>query len=702
MRRRGIGPWGKAMLAGKLALAGILGGALVALVALPGTALAGLVAQRGATAYDDLPTDLRAATPPQTSRLYASDGKTLITTFAEENRTVVPLDQVAPVMRQAIVAAEDTRYYQHHGVDLKGMVRALIADGGSGQAQQGASTLTMQYVRNVLKSDPNATEQQRVDATDENAGRKLREVRYAVALEKKLSKQQILERYLNISYFGAGAYGVQAAAQTYFGKPASALTLAEAALLSGLVQSPDTDSPINGDQHAALERRSYVLDSMVGMKVITAQQAAEAKAAPIGLHPTSQPSGCAQATHNDWGFFCDYFVQWWQTHGEFGANAADRLTTLRRGGYTIVSTLDAGVQATAASQSLTVYGYDNPKALPIAVVQPGSGKVLAMAVNRHYSLAANPSGHNGYPNTVNQLIAGGGDITGYQAGSTFKLFTMLAALESHIPLAQGTDAVSPMPTKFHYTGPGNCGGYWCPVNANPGWMNGPRNMWTGFGRSVNTYFVWLEEWVGPKKAVDMAQRLGITFRAKSDATLAEKSADNWGAFTLGVANTTPLDLAEAYATIAADGQYCAPLPVSKVTDDSGTASPVAAKRCKQAIDKDVARAAVEAARCPVGQQGAYKQCDGGTGTGAAALFGARPLGGKTGSSENNATETFVGFTPQAAAAGIAAVPADANRPVGTAVEAEVVRAVATALLGAVRDQPVVQFPEPSSPIALGK
>jgi membrane peptidoglycan carboxypeptidase len=694
MRRRGIGRWGK------LALAGMLAGALVALVALPGTALAGLVAQRSALAYDDLPSDLRTSAPPQTSRLYASDGKTLITTFAEENRTSVPISQVAKVMQQAIVAAEDTRFYEHHGVDIKGLVRAFVADSGSGQAQQGASTLTMQYVRNVLKSDPDATEQQRADATQDSAGRKLQEIRYAVALEKKLTKEQILERYLNIAYFGAGAYGVQAAAETYFGKPASDLTLAEAALLAGLVQSPDTDSPINGDQQAALQRRSYVLDSMVGMKVLAAEAATAAKAAPIGLHPTTQPSGCVQATTNSWGFFCDYFVQWWENQAQFGGSVTDRLNTLRRGGYSIVTTLDPTVQASAVTQSLSVYGYDNAKALPIAVVQPGTGKILAMAVNRHYSLAGNPSGQNGYPNTVNQLVAGGGDITGYQAGSTFKMFTMLAALEAGMPLSTSFNAPSPLPTKWRDSGPGNCGGYWCPVNDNPSWMNGQRTMWSGFGRSVNTYFVWLEEQVGPQKAVEMAQRLGITFRAQSDANLAAKSASDWGAFTLGVANTTPLDLAEAYATIAAQGTYCAPLPVASVTDASGTASPVG-PQCKQAIDPEIARAATDAARCPVGQQGAFGQCDGGTGTVAGSLFGNRPVAGKTGSAENHATETFVGFTPQMAAAGIAAVPSDATKTVGSAVESQVVRAVASTLLTAVRNLPVVQFTAPSATSAFG-
>ena len=222
-------------------------------------------------------------------------------------------------------------------------------------------------------------------------------------------------------------------------------------------------------------------------------------------------------------------------------------------------------------------------------------------------------------------------------------------------------------------------------------------MWTGFGRSVNTYFVWLEQKVGAARAVAMAQRLGITFRAPSDAAMAAHSAATWGSFTLGVSDTTPLDLAGAYATIAADGLYCAPLPVTSITGPDGTASPAAAPTCHQAVAPDIARAAVDAARCPVGQQGAYGGCDGGTAAQVSDLLGGRPVGGKTGSSEGNATESFVGFTPQAAVAGIAADP---MRP-AAAVQTEVIAAVAQVLSRAVRGQPARDFTPPDPRLAFG-
>lgn len=522
-------------------LAGVLAGLVLAVAALPGNLLLGYAAKSAIGSYAVLPEALRTPITPQRSYLYANDGKTLITTFYDVNRTDVPLAEIAPVLRQAIVAAEDRRFYSHGGADLRGLARALVANVTGGGTEQGGSTLTMQYVRNVLKTDPNRTAEERQAATEQTVGRKLQEIRYATALEQRLSKDEILNGYLNIAYFGSGAYGIAAASQRYFAKSPAELTLPEAALLAGLVQSPDAYSPIDGDADAALARRGYVLDAMAGTGAITAEQASAAKAEKLALSPTRQPNGCTAVAqgHDDWGFFCDYLRQWWLTQPTFGETVEEREQALRRGGYTVVTSLDPKIQATAQQQATAVYGYDNKRALPIAAVQPGTGRVLAMAVNRHYSLDANPAGKANHPNTVNPLISGGGGVDGYQAGSTFKLFTMLAALENGKQLATGFDAPSRLPTRYAAEGEASCDGKWCPANANPQWMDGYRTMWDGFGRSVNTYFVWLAEQVGPAKVVEMAQRLGITFRADSDAAFAKDNAANWGSFTLGVAATTP-------------------------------------------------------------------------------------------------------------------------------------------------------------------
>ncbi|MBY8872522.1 penicillin-binding protein [Micromonospora sp. PLK6-60] len=670
-------------------LAGLLVGLAVAVAALPGSLLGGYAAKAGLAAYDDLPDALRTPAQPQRSYLYAKDGATLLTTFYDVNRSDVPLAEIAPVMRQAIVAAEDRRFYSHGGADLRGMARALVANVTGGNTQ-GGSTLTMQYVRNVLKTDPSLSAADRAAATEQTLGRKLQEIRYATALEDRLSKDEILNRYLNIAYFGSGAYGIAAASQRYFAKSPADLTLAESALLAGLVQSPDQYSPIGGDQQAALDRRGYVLDAMAETGKITAEQAARAKAEKLALHPTAQPNGCAVTATADTGFFCDYLRRWWLAQPAFGATVAEREQALRRGGYRVVTSLDPDVQATAVAEARKVYPADDKRALPIAAVEPGTGRVLAMAVNRTYGL--------GSGETVNPLVSGGGSVQGYQAGSSFKLFTMLAALESGRPLATGFDAPSRLPTRYADDGEGNCDGKWCPANANPERMDGYRMMWDGFGRSVNTYFVWLAEQVGEDKVVEMAQRLGITFRAQADADFAAHDAHNWGAFTLGVAATTPLDLANAYATVAAEGTYCTPTPVVSVTAPDGTKVPVGEPSCKRVLSEDVARAATDAARCPVGQQSAYGQCNGGTATAVDRIVD-RPVAGKTGSSEKNATETFVGFTPQVAVAGIAANPDDSTDLVGSAVQAKVIDAVARTIRTAVDGLPVRDFTAPSPELA---
>jgi membrane peptidoglycan carboxypeptidase len=335
------------------------------------------------------PMPAQLLTPPvaQASRIYADDGRTLITTFYDEDRHDVPLGRIAPVLRQAVVAAEDTRFFRHGGVDARGVLRALVTDGRSGRAEQGASTLTMQYVRNVLKEDPDLTAAEQRDATADTLARKVREAAYAIELEQRMTKDQILQGYLNIVYFGDGAYGVDAASRTFFGVPPDRLDLAQAALIAGVVQSPDADNPITGSATNARTRQLYVLAAMARSGAISPAARTAAASEKLRFRTAPRPNGCLQAVHDIWGFFCDYLRRWWDQQPRFGATAADRDLALRRGGYTVVTSLDPDVQAAAAKESRTVYGGHDAKVLPIAVLRPGTGRVLALAVNRRYGTA---------------------------------------------------------------------------------------------------------------------------------------------------------------------------------------------------------------------------------------------------------------------------------------------------------------------------
>ncbi len=672
--RRMVRPLGRL---GPLIRAGLIGGLIVAALVYPMAAVAGLALKSGADAVVSLPRQLLIVPSPQTSYIYAADGKTLLTTFYEEDRRYIPISQMSPLIQQAVVAAEDSRFYEHHGVDLKGAVRAFVANQQAGAVSQGASTLTMQYVRNALRDSADSP-QDAVDATAQNSARKVREMRLAIALEKRMTKRQILEGYLNVAYFGHRAYGIFAAADIYFSKKPADLTLAQAALLAGLVQAPSTYDPTGSDPTGARSRRDYVIDRMAALGYVSPADAAAAKATPVTLNLTQPPNDCVSvsAQHNDWGFFCDVFRTWWMSQPEFGDDPEARLANLRDGGYTVVTSLDPAIQASAMRHVTENEAIGNKYALGAVFVEPGTGLVKAAAVNRRYSLdqSANPpntdpakrAAHiaSNYPNTVNMLLGGGAGF-GYQAGSTFKLFTMLAALEKGYPLSTRFYAPSRY-TSIYYTGfsdPDECaGGHWCPHNASKS-MTGTQTMWSAFGKSVNTYWVQLEQKVGAQNAVAMAQRLGLTWHSDIDRLQASPAkARTWGAFTLGVADTTPLEMAGAYATIAADGVHCAPLPVRSITRADGhplldgSGHPAAAPHCQQVISPAVARAAVDAARCPTGSGAAGGSCGGwGTADWAAKVVG-RPYAGKTGTTDDARSAWFIGFTPQLTGAAFVADP----------------------------------------------
>ena len=329
----------------------VLAGVLVAGLVLPVLGSLGLAARESAEGFESLPAELDTPPLPERSRILAADG-TLIATFFYENRVSIPLTDVAPVMRQATVAIEDSRFYEHGGIDLRGTLRAFV-NNQSGDDVQGGSTLTQQYVKQVLLEsaqnikDKNARIEAQKSATERSYGRKIRELRYAITLEEKYTKDEILGRYLNIAYFGAGAYGVEAAARHYFSVPAKKLNLTQAATLAGIVQQPTAFDPTRNPE-LALQRRNTVLSRMEAVGYATPQEVAEAKASKLRLKIGKNTGNGCQTSGVP--FFCDFVLKTILNDKAFGAEKDERLRLLLRGGLTIKTTLDRKMQSAAAAR----------------------------------------------------------------------------------------------------------------------------------------------------------------------------------------------------------------------------------------------------------------------------------------------------------------------------------------------------------------
>ena len=603
----------------------VLSGVLVAGLVLPVLGSAGLVARKSADGFEDLPAELSIPPLPERSRILASDGS-LIANFYYENRVSVPLTQVSPLMRQAVVAIEDSRFYKHGGIDLRGTFRALV-NNQSGKDVQGGSTLTQQYVKQVLLEraqnipDPKKRVAEMKAATEQSYSRKLRELRYAVALEEKYSKEQILERYLNIAYFGSGAYGVEAASRHYFSKSASALTLPQAALLAGIVQQPSAFDPI-AHPAAALTRRNIVLARMAEVGLATQSDVATATATKLGLKvPRNNGNGC---NDSHIPFFCDFVLRTIINDKTFGATSGDRVRLLLRGGLTITTTVDRKVQAAAQKAVMNYVHPRDPVASAVVTVQPGTGYIKAMAVSRGYG---DHKGQIKYNPATDKAYGGSG---GFQAGSTFKVFVAAAALEKGIPfnypiVASYRKKIGPVET---CNGPDNTP--WEPTNESSS-ENGTYTLQTGIADSVNTYFAQLEEKVGVCRPAQIAKALGV--RTADDKPLAQVKS-----FTLGTNLVSPLTMAEAYATFAARGEHCNAIAISGVVDSAGKNLPVPGAKCTQAIDQKVADGMNQLL------QGVMQ-----FGTGARVALG-RPSAGKTGTTDSRYQVWFIGYTPELATA----------------------------------------------------
>ena len=618
--------------------AGVVAGVLVAFIALPGVGSAGLTARDAANNFETMDGELKTSPPSEKTVMYDANGKEFAR-FFDKYRESVRLDQVNPVMRQAIIDIEDSRFYEHGALDLKGTIRALANNANTDQTQ-GGSTLTQQYVKNLLV-DNAKTEQEYLDATAPTVGRKLRELRYALDLEQRLTKDQILEGYLNVAYFGAGAYGVQAAAKRYFSKPASQLTLEQAALLAGITQNPTAYDPIRNPE-AARKRRDTVLYRMAQLKHITKAQADAAAAKPIELNRTEPVGGCETSKAP---YFCEYVKydmlqilsggKYWQLKPK---QRQDIVNKLNRGGYTIRTTLDMKAQNAVDRALRSNVAPGGNRVGAEAMVEPGTGHVKAIGVSKRFGA--------GKGRTTLNLAAdaahGGG--SGVSAGSTFKVFTLAEALDQGIPVNTTINSPETMSISgfqpCRYTGTFNGkkydnewlgGGPWPSVSNAGDSEAGNFNLKTGTWHSVNTFYAQLEKRVGVCNAVKMAEKFGMK-RADGNA-LAPVPAQ-----VLGVNDIDMVHLAAAYAGFAARGKYCPPVSVVDVVDSEGKRLKLPKRDCRQAVDQAVADK-VNNILQGVLTNGTAK----GRGIG-------RPAAAKTGTCEAHSCAVFAGHTPNLAAA----------------------------------------------------
>ncbi|SDK48307.1 transglycosylase domain-containing protein [Streptomyces indicus] len=601
----------------------VLSGAVMAGIALPAAGVFGLAAKGSVEEFDEIPANLQQPPLMQRTTITDANDNPIATVFARD-RTLVDIKNISPYMQKAIVAIEDSRFYEHGAVDLKGILRALNENARSGGVSQGASTLTQQYVKNVFVEEAMDDPAKFREATQQTLGRKIRELKFAIQVEEKLGKKKILENYLNITFFGQQAYGVEAAAQRYFSKPAKDLNLQEAALLAGIVQSPSRYDPVNDEQEAK-KRRNVVLQRMVATGDISQQEADKAKASDIKLKVSKPKNGCITAT-NGAGFFCDYVKRAFLDSPTFGDTREERVEKWNRGGLRIKTTLDPQAQESVqASLKDHVYQKDSVAAAA-TIVEPGSGKILAMGQSRPYG-GESKKNETVINYSVDRRM---GDSQGFPTGSTFKPFVAAAAIEQGKPL----DQVYPAPYEMPYPAPisGCDSTYNNPAgdtveNENESEV-GPYALKEAMEKSVNTYFVQMIADIGMCPVLEMTKKLHVTQGDGKPIT------EQPSPLTLGSDSISPLTMASAYATFANRGTYCSPVAIESITDANGKSLEVPKSTCEQAMSVQTADAINSLLSGVVD-----------SGTGAKAGLSGRDNAGKTGTTDSRKNAWFVGYTP---------------------------------------------------------
>ncbi len=623
---------------------------LFAALLLPYVGGMGLVGKHYSAKFLDQPCNLTETAPPLKTTMYARDGKTVIATIFQQNRQPVPLAQMPMILQQALISTEDRRFYEHQGVDMRGLLRSALQT-SSGDTQ-GGSTLTMQYVKQerYYQALNNPTAQ--AAAVEQTINRKIEDAQCAIAIEKREPKKQILENYLNIAFFGENAYGIQTAAQTYFGKPAKDLTLAESATLVGLLRAPSEYDPFTNRKESQA-RRNLVIDNLVDQNYITPAQGQAAKAQPIRLATTKvqlQNSGCPNSNpdlHNV-AFFCDY-VSTWLTDTVKAISDSQ----LSNGGLSIVTTLDPKLQNATQDGLAHQMPANSSTTAIMPQVDPTTGDVLAFATSKQYG---NPLSASDTTHTVLPVFTA--PTTG--SASTYKLFTMLAALNAGAPSTL-TLANNDAASRFEKYKTRYCSGASYLAQNSEGQSYGRNEtLASAIAKSSNTYFVALEDeffnncdLTAPvQTALDLGMNSlnDVVSGTQTKAQIIE--AQRQATFTLGQTETSPLELTGAYAAVANDGVFCPPAPVRSITDASGQQIDPKRAACSRKLSTYVAREA----RTLLTPDTTGAQF-GGTATAAFSSYyaqGGSEIAGKTGTNNgvvNNkevgaSSLWFVGLTPR--------------------------------------------------------
>ncbi len=570
-----------------------IAGTLIACAVTPAIALAGNGAKQQITAFQSLPSNLEIGALDQKTRVYAkSKGKwVLLASFFNQNRDIIKSDQVSSTVKNAAIAGEDVRFYQHGAIDPNGIARAVVQN-LKGSDIQGASTITQQYVKNVCVQQAEATG----DAAKARAGyeactapslnRKIREMRLAIGVEKKYSKDKILLGYLNIAGFGGRTYGIEAASQYYYDKPAKELTIGQAATLMSIVNNPEEFRLDRKENLAGAEgRRNYILRVERDHGMITQADFDKYSKEAIKTKLTPPSTGCDSA--GTAGFFCDYVVKTIRTSKQFGKDQDERISNLYTKGWKIYTSINLDAQRNA-QKAVNRYVPMKTSAFNVGSaavsMQVGTGRVLTMVQNKVYKAAgSNDRKYTAVNFNVNSKLGAG---AGYQPGSTFKAFTLIGWLMSGHSISQTVNANPRTIPAANFTGcDGPMGGdAWALKNDSPS-EKGNMTVRAGTAGSVNGVFASMAEEQNMCKLRDIAQSLG----AKNANG---KPLDLYPTTSIGVGSSiAPLDMATAYAAIANKGVTCKAVGIDKVVDADGKSLPVPKASCTRVIPENVAVAA---------------------------------------------------------------------------------------------------------------